>query len=152
MGERGPVPKPTALRVLEGNPGHRTLNINEPRPRRIVPKPPSTLSDEAKVLWKELAPTLFRTNLLTEIDGMALAKLCEIEVLYRKAKAVLDSKGLVVVTPSGYKQIRPEVSVVNRMIEMSLRYYAQFGMTPAARARISVKIEDEGEDDEGILS
>ena len=31
MAQRGRKPKPTALKVLEGNPGGRPLNLNEPK-------------------------------------------------------------------------------------------------------------------------
>ena len=32
MAQRGRKPKPTAVKVLEGNPGKRSLNTNEPKP------------------------------------------------------------------------------------------------------------------------
>ena len=33
----GPKPKPTRLKVLQGNPGHQKLPKNEPKPRPIRP-------------------------------------------------------------------------------------------------------------------
>ncbi len=44
MGQRGPAPKPTALRILEGNPGKRPLNASEPRPRAGRPAEVSGLA------------------------------------------------------------------------------------------------------------
>ncbi|HZK10243.1 MAG TPA: phage terminase small subunit P27 family, partial [Clostridia bacterium] len=38
MATRGRKPKPTALKVLEGNPGKRPLNKNEPQPERKAPR------------------------------------------------------------------------------------------------------------------
>ena len=35
MATRGRKPKPTALKLLEGNPGNRPLNIAEPRPTGV---------------------------------------------------------------------------------------------------------------------
>ena len=32
MAQRGRKPKPTAVKVLEGNPGKRSLNTAEPKP------------------------------------------------------------------------------------------------------------------------
>jgi hypothetical protein len=32
MGKRGPSPKPTSLKVLQGNPGKRKINKSEPKP------------------------------------------------------------------------------------------------------------------------
>ncbi|MEQ8198694.1 MAG: phage terminase small subunit P27 family, partial [Clostridiaceae bacterium] len=34
MAQRGRKPKPTAIKVLEGNPGKRPLNKNEPKPEK----------------------------------------------------------------------------------------------------------------------
>ena len=50
MGRRGPAPKPTAIKILEGNPGKQKLNHNEPKPPTIIaiPKPPSRLLKDAK--------------------------------------------------------------------------------------------------------
>ena len=73
MGARGPAPKPTALKVLDGNPRHRPINRSEPRPRPVAPKCPSWLDAEAKREWRRIAPALERIGLLTEIDGTALA-------------------------------------------------------------------------------
>ena len=47
MATRGRKPKPTALKVLEGNPGKRPLNENEPKPERKAPECPSWLEPEA---------------------------------------------------------------------------------------------------------
>lgn len=48
MAQRGRKPKPTALKMLEGNPGGRPLNTKEPKPEKKAPRCPSWLEDEAK--------------------------------------------------------------------------------------------------------
>ena len=48
MAIRGRKPKPTALKVLEGNPGHRPLNKKEPMPKGKLPRCPEWLEDDAK--------------------------------------------------------------------------------------------------------
>ena len=48
MAARGRKPKPTALKVLEGNPGKRPLNDHEPIPPKGELKCPSWLLPEAK--------------------------------------------------------------------------------------------------------
>ena len=52
MAVRGRKPKPTALKVLEGNPGHRPLNKKEPMPKGKLPRCPEWLEDDAKKEWK----------------------------------------------------------------------------------------------------
>lgn len=53
MAQRGRKPKPTAVKVLEGNPGKRSLNTNEPKPQKKTPRCPAWLEAEAKKEWKE---------------------------------------------------------------------------------------------------
>ncbi len=49
---QGRKPKPTAIKMLEGNPGKRALNHAEPRPKVVMPRAPEHLSDEEKAKWK----------------------------------------------------------------------------------------------------
>ena len=48
MAQRGRKPKPTAVKVLEGNPGKRQLNPFEPQPGKRAPQCPEWLNEEAK--------------------------------------------------------------------------------------------------------
>ena len=41
MAQRGRKPKPTAMKVLEGNPGKRSLNTTEPQPPKRAPRCPN---------------------------------------------------------------------------------------------------------------
>lgn len=157
MGRRGPAARPTALRVLEGSSGrtlaHRPLPKGEPLPPSGVPVCPAWLSAEAKAEWRVLVPKLQRTpGLLTTIDGIALGNLCLLVVQLKKAQAVLNTKGFTVATQSGYKQQRPEVAIVRASLYLLRQYLSEFGMTPAARARISLGDEGEEDDAAGILS
>ena len=58
-------PKPTHLKVLDGNPGRRPLNPGEPRPQVKVPTCPQHLSPTAKHEWKRLAHQLHVLGILT---------------------------------------------------------------------------------------
>lgn len=138
MGARGPAPKPSALRVLEGNPGHRPINRSEPKPRPIAPKCPSWLDAEAKREWRRIAPALERLGLLTEIDGAALAGYCQSYARWRQCQQVLAKDGLTFKTESGYMAARPEVAIANRALIEIRAFCAQFGMTPSARARMQL--------------
>jgi P27 family predicted phage terminase small subunit len=158
MGRRGPAPKPTQLRVLEGLSkggrsavAHRSVPANEPQPAAGAACPP-WLPAEAKAYWRKLAPRLLRTHLLTELDAEALGNLCLVLAQLKAAQAVLDAKGFTVTTPSGYKQQRPEVAIVKASLYLARQYFAEFGMTPSARARISLPDEGGEEDSAGILS
>ena len=62
MAQRGRKPKPTAVKVLEGNPGKRSLNTGEPKPEKKAPRCPAWLEDEAKKEWKRMAKQLAGTS------------------------------------------------------------------------------------------
>ena len=68
MATRGRKPKPTAIKELEGNPGKRELNQNEPKPEKKAPRCPTWLEAEAKKEWKRLAKQLEQLGILTEVD------------------------------------------------------------------------------------
>lgn len=72
MAVRGRKPKPTALKVLEGNPGHRPLNKKEPMLKGRLPRCPDWLEDDAKKEWKRLGKVLAEMGMLTNLDMMAL--------------------------------------------------------------------------------
>lgn len=58
MAGRGRPPKPTAIKELEGNPGKRPLNKNEPKkPKQGAPKCPSWLEPDAKGMEKIIKGT-----------------------------------------------------------------------------------------------
>lgn len=150
MGARGPAPKPTKLKILEGNPGHEKLNTQEPRPSPIAPDCPSWLDAEAKREWKRVSPELERLGLLTGIDMAAMAGYCASYSLYVKCKRVLHTKGLTFKTATGYLMPRPEVAIGNRALIELRAFCVQFGLTPSARARMQLyggPGEDDGDDD-----
>lgn len=138
MGARGPAPKPTSLKVLEGNPGHEKLNRSEPKPRPVAPDCPGWLTAEAKREWQRIAPALERLGLLTEIDGAALAGYCQSYARWRQCQEVLKRKGLTFQTKSGYVAARPEVAIGNRALIELRAFCVQFGLTPSARARMQL--------------
>lgn len=136
MGYRGPAPKPTAIRVLEGNRGRRPLNDAEPRPDPVPPKCPKHLDAEAKREWKRIVPILTRMRVLTEADGHSLANLCQAYSTMVRAQTKLNESGLLLKTPSGYVQQSPLLSIVNTCVQTITQLSREFGLTPASRSRI----------------
>src|SRR4051812_21548502 len=76
MGERGPAPKPTALRVLEGNRAKRPLR-REPKPRLGAPECPKELQGEARAEWQRIVPDLDQIGLLARADRAVLMSYCQ---------------------------------------------------------------------------
>lgn len=139
MGMRGPVPKPTALVLLEGNPGKRKINKGEPQPRRVPPRCPAHLDAFAKQEWRRLVPILQRMRVLSEADFLALSTLCQTYSTLVKAATRLNKEGLIITTKSGYVQQNPVYSIANSCAEMMTRLTREFGLTPASRTRLEVQ-------------
>ena len=111
MAVRGRKPKPTALKVLEGNPGHRPLNKKEPMPKGRLPRCPDWLEDDAKKEWKRLGKVLAEMGMLTHLDMMAFAGYCQAYARWKGAEEFITQHGDMVRTPNGYLQQVPQVSI-----------------------------------------
>lgn len=147
MGARGPKGKPTNLKVLEGNRGKRASNDSEPKPNPLMDlKPPVFLDKFGKAEWKRIVPVLASLGLLTEIDRAALAGYCNAYGTWENANRQMRGKSMVIFTEKGYPVQNPLLNVINKQSDMMKAYLVEFGMTPAARSRVSAA-EGEKEDD-----
>lgn len=155
MGARGPAPKPTALKVLQGNPGRRPLTQNEPKPRVQRLRCPLWLDPEAQQEWRRLSPELRRLGLLTFVDLAVFAAYCQAYSRWRQAERALSEHGLVMEIggkedeegkrTGAYLQQRPEVSIAQKYHQLMVAAGAKLGLDPSSRSRISVpepKAED----------
>ena len=136
MAARGRKPKPTALKVLEGNPGKRPLNDHEPIPPKGELKCPSWLLPEAKKEWKRLASSLEAMGVLTMADLTAFAGYCQAYARWKEAEEFITQHGTIVKTPSGYWQQVPQVSIAQTYLKIMNKFAEQFGLTPSSRSRI----------------
>ncbi|MGE0830214.1 MAG: phage terminase small subunit P27 family [Hyphomonadaceae bacterium] len=141
MGKRGPAPKPTALKELEGNPGQRRLNKNEPKFDQppASSEPPAHLTEVAQAEWARLFPVLRCCGMLTLADLPALAVYCALYARWVEAETVLadPEKGAKLLkTPNGSVQPNPWITISRQTAELMKAYLIEFGMTPAARARM----------------
>ena len=136
MATKGRKPTPTAIKELEGNPGKRELNKNEPRPQRKAPVCPKWLEPEAKKEWRRLAKKMEAMGVLTEVDMAAFAGYCQAYARWKEAEERITDRGLVIRTPSGYPQQVPSISIAQKYQRLMNQFAEQFGLTPAARSRI----------------
>lgn len=145
----GRPPKPTALKVVEGNAGKRAINKQEPDPDYLQDlSAPDWLTrvPGAVQVWDELAPKLRSAKLLTEIDVQALSQLAVSLAHFRlaatktgenlvKHKLVENDEGETV---EAGEHINPWLLVQSMSFKQSNALMAQFGMTPAARTRVAI--------------
>ena len=76
MAIKGRKSKPTALRELEGNRGHRPIPKTV-KPTKVLPDPPAWMDGIAKGEWKLTAKELYGVGLLTATDKSALEAYCQ---------------------------------------------------------------------------
>jgi P27 family predicted phage terminase small subunit len=147
MASPGRKPKPPELRVIEGNPGHRPIPENHPKPAPKRPSRPSWLLTEAKREWNRVVPQLEKLGLLSQIDRAALAMYCQTWARYKQAEDALNKYGFTMKTDNGNVIQRPEVSISRNAANLIRNLCAEFGFTPSSRGRISLPDLDEDEGD-----
>jgi P27 family predicted phage terminase small subunit len=145
MGKRGPAPKPTQLKILEGNRSKRPLNRREPVPPAGKVAPPAWLlargrDSWAMKAWRRLAPRLQAMGVLTTVDTEALGLLCDTLALYLETSEVVAEKGATYRARSTTGRViiktRPEVAIAADAYKRVKSMMAEFGLTPSARSRV----------------
>lgn len=121
---RGPKPKPTVTKKLNGNPGKRPLPKNEPKFTGTAVRP-AWLTVAARAVWEDLYPVYSRAGLVTDGDAEAFGMLCTLASEFR-----LDASAM-------------SANRISRLDALMQR----FGMDPGSRTRISITPQ-EPQDDE----
>ena len=136
----GPVPKPTKLKELAGNPGKRPLNEREPAVAvpSSAPYAPRFLNKEGKREWRRMAKLLLEVGLYSEVDRAALAMYCQAWGRWIEAEQMLRKTGGPVLVSSETLNLyqSPWLHVANKAQEQLRRMIAEFGLSPAQRSRV----------------
>lgn len=151
MGRRGPPPKPTHLRLLEGNPGKRAINAAEPKPKPAIPTCPPELNGAARKEWKRMAKELAALGLLTKIDRAGLAAYCALYARWIEAEAQIVKHGMLIKSPNGYPMQSPYLSIATQCLKQLRGYLQEFGLSPSARSRVKAEKPDEEDPFEEFL-
>ena len=143
----GRRPKPTALKLVTGNPGKRAINKKEPKPKRLIPSCPAYLSSESKVAWGRLSVLLDRMGVLTEADTAALERLCDCysDILICRQSLITDGWTYKTVDAQGNTLIKgnPAATQLRAADSQFKAYLIEFGLTPAARSKVHGNPEEE---------
>ena len=152
MGLRGPAPKPTGLRRLEGNLSKRRLPQHEPQYERAVPEKPKKMSPAARRIWDELVYEMAGAAVLARVDKWALWQVCEDQALLNDIYAGLRSTAKAIkdkaeaegkVLPGGelmalvaMTQGRLAMRAIRDLAGRVIIQRREFGLTPSSRSRI----------------
>lgn len=110
--------KPTALKVLAGNPGKRPLPDSEPQFAAGDLEPPEWLMGEALALWPKYARGLDANGMLTDANRELLAAYCDLLGSYIESRKAGEAPDL---------KITQQIRLLGR----------EFGFTPSSQAGVS---------------
>lgn len=148
----GRPPKPTALKLVEGNKGKRAQTKQEPDPEYLNNlSAPSWLTPGAAKVWDEVVPHLRAAKLVTKVDVEMLAMGCNAIAQYRLA--ALRAGENLLISKSGEagkndgngkgEHMSPWLIIQSMSFKQAMAVFQQFGMSPAARTRIAVNPQGE---------
>ena len=151
----GRKPKPTKLKVLEGNPGKRKLNKSEPKLNASIPEMPVWLKEFPVAVdeWERESRVLFGMGILTEADAAALAQRCylasEIQQLAKEIKKEgrvsysikMDSLGNEVADAKA----NPKAIQLKNLITEYRQTGSLFGLDPSSRTKLAIIGSDDGD-------
>lgn len=148
MGKRGPKAKPTALRILEGNPGR--LPINEMEPAIFLParKPADIEADDlASQEWDRLFAAM-PPGIYTAADTSVIANYCLSWSLLIRAQREISLNGIMVAhfaedEETGARQFieykaNPAVKVWKAASETLIKLTDRLGLSPGVRSRLEL--------------
>jgi len=128
MGERGPAPRPTALKILHGD---RSDRINDAEPVPLGrPVAPGTMSVAGRAVWDRLAPDRIAQGVLTAWDVDAFAAFCEVTAVLATAHRGMGGKPM----PGAPSPI----GMFRDLVQLATTLGGRFGWTPSDRAKLAV--------------
>lgn len=153
MGNRGPAPTPTALKIVKGEKPAR-INRTEPKPDPTEgpPEPLEWLSEGAKEVWLALSGEMHRKSVLTFWDVHGFAVFCEAVVHHREACRAVDGSALLVRGDKGRLVKNPALQIVRDEAQIIRAFGQEFGLTPSARSGIEMPEGDRFEEARKLLS
>ena len=136
---RGRKPKPTRLKLVDGNRGKRPLNKRGPKPEIKVPTCPAHLRPSARAEWKRLIGELFVLGVVTALDRAALAAYRQAYGRWAEAERKLKDTPVLIKLPSGYIQPSPWLAIANRQLELMAKDMAELGLSLVSRTRVEAR-------------
>jgi P27 family predicted phage terminase small subunit len=128
----GPPPKPTAIKLLEGNPGKQKLQREPEMSRGSIHKREAWFGKHGKHMWDNIVPRLRKEVKLATVDENLAIQMCAAYGAAMEARENLHRHGTV--TKEGKLSVWHRVWKENATIFHQCA--AKFGMSPADRARI----------------
>lgn len=129
--------------MLEGNPGGRPLNENEPQlpsTRSIAQQmrpSPEDISFKALKEYDRIVELLLDSEVITDADIMTLVVYIETYDRYLQAQKLLK-KGLLIKNHKGHIINNPAFGMTKHLVDQMSKLQSELGITPSSRSKITV--------------
>ena len=158
MGNR---PKPTKLKLLQGNPGRRPINKAEPQPKRGIPMMPKWLNEFPVAVkeWKRESKELDDMGIMTTADRGDLAMRAYLSAQIQEMALEIKKEGRVAYTSRmdslGNEVMDAKTNPKCVQIKNLITEYRQtgilLGLDPSSRSRLKVEPRKESNPFEDFL-
>jgi len=146
-GKSGRKRQPASILKLRGTFRADRQSGANPEPPTAIPTPPKMLTGIALEEWDRITKLLAEAGCIAELDRTLLAAYCIEWAKFAKANGQLRlCKSMLARTTKGSKQAHPLLGISNRAFANLLRICGEFGLSPAARARLSIEAKAAGDD------
>jgi P27 family predicted phage terminase small subunit len=153
MALKGRKPKPTNLKILQGNAGRRPLNKTDISVEVLekAPECPEWIGRHGAEVWARVADWLVGSKILAESDTHNLEAFCSAYQNYRDASEHIRLHGLVITNQNGELKKNPACTVVAESLRQMNVYGASLGLDPASRTRLAAPNENQENPFESLL-
>ena len=166
MAKTGRKPKPTALKMLEGNPGKRPLPEFEPKNYDPPSKPTSVSVDAfASAEWDRILNAM-PPGIYTALDATVLAEYALAWSMLVRSQQELDAFGLILEEPivgrvdkqmqviGHIRKMNPALKSWQAATQTLLKVTDRLGLNPSVRTRLQLPTKQEAPQSKfaGLLS
>lgn len=105
--------------------------------KRVKPKAPSDLSEEAKAEWERVIEELAELDRLSKVDRAALTVYCRTWSVWNTAAKHVETNGSVQTYPNDYKGLSHEYTTMVQCANLLQKLQNDMGLTWKSRSKIA---------------
>jgi len=129
---------PTEVLLARGSRRGKERAKREPRATGGLPAMPSSLDKAERVVWRMLIYRLTKLGIASMADSFILKRYCEAIVERDECRAMVTEDGRTYDCGLNGRRLHPMYSRIGKLEDQLLRYDQELGLSPAARARLTV--------------
>ncbi len=103
-----------------------------------IPDLPDGLDDVARAEWAWFTKELFDLGIIAKIDKIQMEQICVVYSRWKQAEKIVEREGFTIETKNGYPVQNPSLNIANQCIKQLQSLCGDFGLSPAARAKMKI--------------